>query len=136
MIFCENVENTKSVIPDLLLYQIGGKLLQVIAGRFVDESIARISSGDESADMSVKEAANVSLLVGHIRNFDSLKGDMEYMTRYTKDWKTLLAVASILDEKQSLKSLTEELDSGAYDMFDGETIKLFIRLMYRMLKCQ
>ena len=55
-----------------MLYQIGGKLLECIIERFIDEIMDRIASFFDS-DISTQTGNNISLLIKHISNFELLK---------------------------------------------------------------
>lgn len=120
----------RSIIPDKNLYTIGGKLLQCVCDKVVDEVMCRIDS-IKMSDISVTAAHNISRIITHVSEFEILSNDLEYMTRNISVWDKFIKLGDILHEEQSLAQLTKELNSGALDCFDSVTLSKLICALFQ-----
>ena len=115
----------------MLLYQIGGKLLECVCERVVDEVESRITSDDtKNTDIGVEAAHNISMIVNHISRFEILSNDLEYMTRNIKIWKKFIKLGDILHKDQTLNSLTSELNQGEFDCFTQKILEKLICALF------
>eukprot|EP01084_Bolivina_argentea_P198432 339782_1 len=114
----------RSIIPDNLLYQISGKLLQCVCNQVVNHVLDRVenSQNPQTSDISIDAAHNISMVIKHIEKFELLSNDLEYMTRDMKIWKSFIKLGHILDKDMSLAELTNQLNHGLLDVFDEQSL--------------
>ena len=114
--------SSRSTIPDKVLFKIGGRLLECICGRVVDQVMQRIDAAEHS-DIGINAAHNISLIIRTVTKFELLSNDYPYMTRFIdKTWRQFTYLGLILDRDCNLLLLTKELNKGSLDVFEKQAL--------------